>query len=43
MKHVEGIFGWYEKIWLHERDFYKFFFINLSSETGSVKERLLVL
>lgn len=26
MKHVEGIFGWYEKIWLYERDFYKFFF-----------------
>ena len=26
MKHVEGIFGWYEKSWLYDRDFYKFFF-----------------
>lgn len=44
MKHVDRVFGWHEKSWLYDRDFYKFFFfINLSAKTGSVKEHLLIL
>lgn len=26
MKHVDRVFGWHEKSWLYDRDFYKFFF-----------------